>query len=75
MISAPVSTVMNYTRNLTSSGILCKHMNDEGYYGDEQLRITGNESGSVEITGDGITISNGVIKSMNYKKTRELEAL
>ena len=27
---------------VNSSGILCKRMDDEGYYGDKQLRITGN---------------------------------
>lgn len=107
---------------ITQSGILCKRMDDEGYYGDKQLRITGNilaltdngwktvklaigesvfynpftkqyetkhgilasvivgqllcgenmfignEDGSVQITGDGITISNGVIQSADYDK-------
>lgn len=105
---------------INSSGILCKRMDDEGCYGDKQLRITGNimaltddgwktvklaigesvfynpftkkyelkygiqasvivgelicgnnvfignEDGSVKITGDGIEISNGVIKSSDY---------
>lgn len=27
---------------ITSSGILCRRMDDEGYYGEKQLRITGN---------------------------------
>lgn len=27
---------------ITPSGILCKRMDDEGFYGDKQLRITGN---------------------------------
>lgn len=27
---------------ITSAGILCKRMDDEGYYGEKQLRITGN---------------------------------
>lgn len=110
---------------MNSSGILCKRMDDEGYYGDKQLRITGNimaltddgwktvkmavgesifynpftqkyelkygiqasvivgelmcsenmfignKDGSVRITGDGITISNGVIKSSDYEKYGE----
>ena len=114
---------------ITQSGILCKRMDDEGFYGEKQLRITGNgmyltednwksvamavgeiqvvdptkteganevnaygiiaenivgkmvasekmyisnQSGSVEITGEGITIKNGIIQSANYdteKKT------
>ncbi len=105
---------------ITQSGILCKRMDDEGHYGDKQMRITGNimaltddgwktvkmavgesvfynpftqkyelkygiqasvivgellcgnnmfignEDGNVKITGDGIEISNGVIKSSDY---------
>ena len=112
---------------MNSSGILCKRMDDEGYYGDKQLRITGNimaltddgwktvklaigesvfynpftkqyemkhgiqasvivgelmcsenmfignKDGSVQITGDGITISNGVIKSNDYEKNEETD--
>lgn len=27
---------------ITPSGIICKRMDDEGYYGDKQLRMTGN---------------------------------
>lgn len=27
---------------MNSSGILCKRMDDEGYYGDKQLRACGN---------------------------------
>lgn len=27
---------------ITKSGIICRRMDDEGYYGDKQLRITGN---------------------------------
>ncbi len=100
---------------VTASGINCKRMDDEGYYGDKQLRITGNmlaftkdnwkttseaigeitytdpvtkesskkygiiadaiigkmiagenmyignETGSVQITGEGINISEGTI--------------
>ncbi len=107
---------------VTSSGIICKRMDDEGYYGDKQLRLTGNmlaftkdawknnslaigettftnpitnetenaygiiaenivgkliasenmyignKDGSVQITGNGITISNGVIKSNDYSQ-------
>jgi len=107
---------------VTSSGIICKRMDDEGYYGDKQLRLTGNmlaftkdawknvslaigettftnpitnetenaygiiaenivgkliasenmyignKDGSVQITGEGITISNGVIKSKDYSQ-------
>ncbi len=107
---------------MNSSGILCKRMDDEGFYGDKQLRITGNimaftddnwksvkmaigefpiynpltreyemrygvgapalvgemiagnnldisnKQGSVHIDGDGITITNGVIKSHDYEK-------
>ncbi len=108
---------------IEKSGIICKRMDDEGHYGDKQMRITGNimaftddnwknvrmaigetmfkdpkdpngeylhrygivaenivgkytvsdssyignENGSVLITSDGIEISNGVIKSQNYK--------
>lgn len=108
---------------VTQAGILCKRMDDQGMYGDKQLRITGNimaftddgwktvkmaigemefdditdptgntkipgygiiadniigkliagdkmlignKDKSVQITGDGITISNGVIKSSDY---------
>lgn len=101
---------------ITKSGIICKRMDDEGMYGNKQMRacgngiymtedawqtvsmalgeiefngetnygsnaqllignliagnrcIIGNEGNTVEITGDGITISNGVIKSADYKK-------
>ncbi|MBP3326671.1 MAG: tail fiber domain-containing protein [Coprococcus sp.] len=110
---------------VTSSGIICKRMDDEGYYGDKQLRLTGNmlaftkdawknvslaigettftnpitnetenaygiiaenivgkliasenmyignKDGSVQITGEGITISNGVIKSANYSPDKK----
>lgn len=107
---------------ITKSGIVCKRMDDDGNYGDKQLRITGNimaltddgwksvkmavgetifynpfsqkyelkygiqasvivgelmcsenmfignKDRSVKITGDGIEISNGVIKSSDYSK-------
>ena len=110
---------------ITKSGIICKRMDDEGMYGNKQLRITGNimaftddnwqtvrmaigettfkdpvteedrtgygiladnlvgkytvsessyignKSGNVLITGDGITISNGVIKSKDYNEAEE----
>ena len=110
---------------IEKSGIICKRMDDEGHYGDKQMRITGNimaftddnwknvrmaigemefddptdttgktkipgygiiadniigkliagdkmfignKDNSVQITGDGIEISDGVIKSKNYEK-------
>lgn len=110
---------------ITPAGILCKRMDDQGMYGEKQLRITGNimaftddswktvkmaigemefddttdptgntkipgygiiadniigkliagdkmlignKDKSVQITGEGITISNGVIKSKDYAK-------
>lgn len=110
---------------ITQAGILCKRMDDQGMYGEKQLRITGNimaltddgwktvklaigesifynpftkqyemkhgiqasvivgelmcgenmfignKDGSVQITGDGITISNGVIKSKDYTKDED----
>ncbi len=113
---------------VTQAGILCKRMDDQGMYGDKQLRITGNimaftddswrtvkmaigemefdditdptgntkipgygiiadniigkliagdkmlignKDKSVQITGDGITISNGVIKSKDYTKDED----
>lgn len=110
---------------ITQAGILCKRMDDQGMYGDKQLRITGNimaftkdnwqsvemaigettivnpfteqeendygilakniignlmasnklfignKAGSVIIDSDGITISNGVIKSKDYTKDED----
>lgn len=114
---------------INASGILCKRMDDEGHYGDKQLRITGNimaftkdnwksvemaigettivnpiteeeeydygilakniignlmasnklfignKAGSVVITGEGITISNGVIKSNDYNKNEKIGSI
>ncbi len=118
-----LTTNDNNEVTITQSGILCKRMDDEGFYGERQLRITGNgmyltednwksvamavgeiqvtdptnpegqnevdaygiiaenivgnmvasekmyisnKMGSVQITGDGITIKNGLIQSANY---------
>lgn len=127
-LNAAKTMLLNNDNNevtITKSGIICKRMDDEGMYGNKQLRITGNilaltddgwktvklgvgetifynpftkkyelkygiqasvivgellcsenmfignENGSVQITGEGITISNGVIQSADYNEKEE----
>ena len=123
-INASKTMLKNNDNNevtIEKSGIICKRIDDEGHYGDKQLRITGNimaftddnwetvkmaigegkfvdpegneiddygiqakylvgkytvsehsyignKDGNVQITKDGIEISNGVIKSSDYAK-------
>lgn len=54
---------------ITSAGILCKRMDDEGYYGEKQLRITGNIIGftrdnwqSVEMAIGETSFTNPITK-------------
>lgn len=64
----PISSSNNLVHGVIAQAIIGKLI-----AGDKV--IVGNESESVQITGDGITIKNGVIQSANYSKKNKTGSL
>lgn len=66
-LSAAKTMLANNDNNevtITQAGILCKRMDDEGSYGDKQLRITGN---IIALTEDGWkTVKTAIGESTFY---------
>lgn len=59
---------------ITSSGIICRRMDDEGLYGDKQLRITGNIMAFTNDAWDSVCLAIGETAFRNPDSNEDVKA-